>query len=35
MKFNPTSQTIIKEKDILIVVGETGKLSLLENMARS
>jgi voltage-gated potassium channel len=34
MKFNPTSQTIIKEGDILIVVGEIDKLSLLENMAR-
>jgi uncharacterized protein with PhoU and TrkA domain len=35
MKFNPTSQTIIKEGDIHIVVGETVKLSLLEEMARS
>lgn len=34
MKFNPTSQTIIKENDILIVLGEIDKLSLLENIAR-
>lgn len=34
MKFNPTSQTIIKEGDTLIVLGETDKLSILEEMAK-
>ncbi|GAB6183972.1 potassium channel family protein [Thermodesulfovibrio hydrogeniphilus] len=32
MKFNPTSQTLIKEGDILIVVGEPEKLNVLEKM---
>jgi len=33
MKFNPTSQTLIKEGDTLIVVGQTDKLSHLEELA--
>ncbi len=33
MKFNPTSQTLIKEGDTLIVVGQTDKLSHLEGLA--
>lgn len=33
MKFNPTSQTLIKESDTLIVVGQTDKLSILEELA--
>ncbi len=32
MKFNPNSHTVIKEGDILIVVGEPEKLNLLEKM---
>ncbi len=35
MKFNPTSQTIIEEGDILIVLGEAGRLAILEKMAGS
>ncbi|MGB9711391.1 MAG: potassium channel family protein [Thermodesulfovibrio sp.] len=34
MKFNPTSQTLIKEGDTLIVIGQTDKLSLLEKLAK-
>lgn len=34
MELNPTSQTIIKEGDILIVVGKTDRLSQLEKIAR-
>lgn len=34
MKFNPTSQTLIKEGDTLIVIGQTDKLSLLEKVAK-
>lgn len=33
MKFNPTSQTLIKEGDTLIVIGQTEKLSMLEELA--
>ncbi len=33
MEFNPTSQTKIKAGDILIVLGEAPKLSVLEKMA--
>ncbi len=34
MKFNPTSQTMIKEGDTLIVIGQIDKLSLLEKLAK-
>lgn len=34
MKFNPNSQTIIKEGDTLIVLGQTENLSRLENLAK-
>ncbi|MDI1471495.1 potassium channel protein [Thermodesulfovibrio sp. 1176] len=34
MKFNPTSQTIIKEGDTLIVLGKTDKLIMLEKIAQ-
>lgn len=34
MKFNPTSKTIIKEGDILIVLGETAQLGKLEEVAK-
>lgn len=34
MKFNPTSQTLIKEKDTLIVIGQIDKLSILEKLAK-
>lgn len=33
MEFNPTSQTLIKEGDTLIVVGQTDKLLMLEELA--
>ncbi|WP_297214047.1 MULTISPECIES: potassium channel family protein [Thermodesulfovibrio] len=34
MKFNPTSQTIIKEGDILIVLGQVDNLNKLEKLAK-
>lgn len=34
MKFNPTSQTLIKGGDTLIVIGQIDKLLLLENLAK-
>lgn len=34
MKFNPNSQTIIKEGDTLIVLGQAENLSRLENLAK-
>ncbi len=34
MKFNPTSQTLIKEGDILIVLGQEDSLSSLEKIAK-
>ncbi|MEN2995278.1 MAG: potassium channel protein [Thermodesulfovibrio sp.] len=34
MKFNPTSQTLIKEGDTLIVIGQTDRLMLLEKLAK-
>ncbi|MBI5178618.1 MAG: potassium channel protein [Nitrospinae bacterium] len=34
MRFNPPVSTVIKPGDILVVIGETGKLSLLEGLAR-
>lgn len=34
MKFNPTSQTLIKEGDTLIVIGQIDKLLLLETLAK-
>ncbi|MCS7215674.1 MAG: potassium channel protein [Thermodesulfovibrio sp.] len=34
MKFNPNSQTLIKEGDTLIVIGQTDKLIILENLAK-
>ncbi|WP_353685101.1 potassium channel protein [Thermodesulfovibrio sp. 3907-1M] len=34
MKFNPTSQTLIKEGDTLIVIGQIDKLALLEKLAK-
>jgi len=34
MKFNPTFRTVIEPGDILIAVGETSKLKILEGMAK-
>ncbi|MCX7988398.1 MAG: potassium channel protein [Thermodesulfovibrio sp.] len=34
MKFNPNSQTVIKEGDTLIVLGQTDNLSVLEKLAK-
>ncbi|MCS7164074.1 MAG: hypothetical protein NZ845_03635 [Thermodesulfovibrio sp.] len=34
VKFNPTSQTLIKEGDTLIVIEQTERLMLLEKTAK-
>lgn len=34
MQFNPNSQTLIQERDILIVIGQTEKLLILEKIVK-
>ena len=35
MKFNPTNKTVIHEDDVLIALGETQKLTELEDLAKA